>query len=159
MKSFSCIHANDGDLVLVRLMPTPPFWMVPPDPALPVPSTDRLPLAPVLLSTMPLVAPLDEMLLNFRPLAPMVVFATLSAVAVVVVRVLVVSVAVTVPPPVAVKAGLAPVDTVSAPVKLIVAPVLLVSEMPLTGVADRAREAHGVAGPAGHHHGVAATCW
>src|SRR3954466_870028 len=84
---------------------------------------------------MPLAGPLAavpaEMLRNFRPEAPIVVFATFRAVAVVVVRVLVVSVAVTVPPPVAVKAGLAPVLAVMAPVKLIVAPPLLVNEIPL----------------------------
>ena len=37
----------------------------------------------------------------------------------------------TVPPPVAVKAGFAPVDRIRPPEKRIVAPVLLVSEMPL----------------------------
>ena len=55
----------------------------------------------------------------------MVVLATLSAVPVVVVRVLAAPVTVTVPPPVAVKAGLVPVDSCTPPVKLMVAPVLL----------------------------------
>ena len=75
---------------------------------------------PVLLSTMPLAAPLAEMLWKVRPLAPIVVLATLSAVPVVVVRVLPAPVTVTVPPPVAVKAALAPVLRVSCPVKLMV---------------------------------------
>src|SRR3954468_3277516 len=123
------------DCVLVNTMPLPVvFWIVPPEPAPPVPDTVRPPLAPVVFRMIPFVGPLAvpaEMLRNFRPLAPIVVFATLRAVPVVVVKVLVVSVAVTVPPPVAVKAGLAPVLAVMAPVKLIVAPVLLVNEMPL----------------------------
>lgn len=80
---------------------------------------------------MPLEAPLAEIDLNVRPLAPIVVLATLSAVAVVVVRVLVVSVAVMVPPPVAVNAGLEPVDSAMAPVRLIVAPELLVRLIPV----------------------------
>ena len=92
------IRVSETSRVLVSDIPAPVLcWIVPPDPALPDPRTDRPPLEPVLLSTMPLAGPdapvPAEMLLNFRPLAPMVVFATLSAVAVVVVRVLVVSVA------------------------------------------------------------------
>jgi hypothetical protein len=83
---------------------------------------------------MPLVGPdaavPAEILRNFKPPAPIVVFATLSAVPVVVVRVLAVSVDVTVPPPVATKAGLVPVLSVRVPVKPIVEPVLLVSETP-----------------------------
>src|SRR5688572_7620918 len=55
-----------------------------------------------------------------------------SAVPVVVASELVEPVTLTVPPPVAVKAGLAPVTRRTAPlVKLIVAPVLLVSEIPV----------------------------
>ena len=78
-------------------------------------------MLPVLLSTIPLAAPLAEMLRNVRPLAPIVVLATLSAVPVVVVSVFTsVPVAaglhgfssqtLTVPPPVAVNAELAPVE-------------------------------------------------
>src|SRR6478672_4446267 len=109
--------------------------MVPPEAADPVPEIVKPPNAPVVLSTMPFAGPLAAvpaaMLLNFSPPAPIVVFATLSAVPVVVVNVLVVSVVVTVPPPVATKAGLAPVLSVRAPVKLIVEPVLPVNETPV----------------------------
>src|SRR3954466_890733 len=113
--------------------------MVPPEPALPVPDTVRPPNEPVVLRMMPFVGPLAavpaEMLRNFRPEAPIVVFATLSAVPVVVVSVLVVLVAVTVPPPVATKAGFEPVLRVRVPVKPIVEPVLLVSATPVPAVA------------------------
>ena len=50
---------------------------------------------------------------------------------VVVVMSFVLPVTLIVPPPVAANAGLAPVDSVSPPENVIVAPVLLVSEMPL----------------------------
>src|SRR4029450_6679115 len=118
------------------------FWIAPPEhvgtdvqfPAFPV--TVRPPLAPVVLRTMPFTAPFDEMLRNANPLAPMVVFATFSAVPVVVVSVLTMlvlfCVALTVPPPVAVNAALAPVLRFNPPVKLIVAPVLPVSETPVS---------------------------
>src|ERR1700720_396041 len=127
---------NDGLSVLVKETPSlVVFWIVPPVPAPPPPATVNTPEAPVLLSTMPLAGPEAavpaDTLFHLSPAAPIVVLATLTAVPVVVVTVLVVFVAVTVPPPVAVKPGLAPVDRVSAPVKLIVAPVLLDSEMPL----------------------------
>ena len=49
-------------------------------PLTPLPVTVSPPLVPVLLSTMPLAAPLAEMLWNVRSFAPMVVLATLSAV-------------------------------------------------------------------------------
>ena len=98
----------------------------------PVPATVKPPLEPVLSSTIPLGAPLAEMLWKFRSLAPIVVFATLSAMPIVVASVLPDPVAVTVPPPVAAKAAFAPVERVTLPVRLIVAPVLLVSEMPLS---------------------------
>ena len=98
-------------------------------------------MVPVWFRMMPFGAPLAEMLRNVRPLAPIVVLATLSAVPVVVVIVLTRAPAaglhgfssqtLTVPPPVAVKAALAPVDSSRPPEKVIVAPVLLVSEMPL----------------------------
>ena len=69
----------------------------------PVPVTVNAP-APVLLSTMPLAAPFDAITLRkVRPLAPMVVLATLSAVPVVVASVFVDPVTLTVPPPVALK--------------------------------------------------------
>ncbi|MBK7473434.1 MAG: hypothetical protein IPI73_25140 [Betaproteobacteria bacterium] len=111
------------------------FWMVPPVPAVvPVPVTVNAPLEPVVLRMIPLAPPLAEMLRKVSPLAPMVVLATFSAVPVVVASVLTMLVlfwvALTVPPPVAVKAGLAPVLRFMPPVKLMVPPVLLVSEMP-----------------------------
>ena len=108
------------------------FWMVPPEPSVePVPVTVRPPLAPVVLSTIPFVAPLAEMLRNVSPDAPILVLVTVNAVPVVDVNVLAVSVEVTVPPPVALKAVFVPDEIVSVPVKLIVEPVLLVRSMPL----------------------------
>src|SRR6185436_2583652 len=127
-------------------------WIVPPVPAPPVPLTLRPPDDPVLLRTMPLAGPLAAvpavMLRNSRLLALIVVWATLSAVPVVVVSVLTsppVAAALhgfssqtsMVPPlvaagpgPVAANAALAPVVAVRPPRKLIVAPVLVVNEMP-----------------------------
>ena len=71
------------------------------------------PLVPVVFRIILLAAPLDEMLRKVRPLAPMVVLATLSAVAVVDVSVLTMDVlfcvALTMPPPVAVNAAFEPV--------------------------------------------------
>lgn len=84
------IRVKDGLVVLVREMAWPvEFWIAPPvqlavevqEP--PLPETVRLPLAPVVFSTIPLLAPFDEMLRKVRPLAPMVVLVTLSAVPVV----------------------------------------------------------------------------
>ena len=95
----------------------------------PSPVTVKLP-APVLFDTMPLVAPLAEMLRNVSPLAPIVVLATLSAVAVVVVMVLPLPVALIVPPPVAEKPAFVPVLIVSVPLRLIVALVLPLSVIP-----------------------------
>ena len=91
----------------------------------PLPVTTSLPLAlAVVFSTIPLAAPLDEMLRKVRSSAPMVVLTTLSAVPVVVVRVLsgavptpLVSVTTTVPPPVALNAVLPPVDAVEPAVE------------------------------------------
>src|SRR5438270_4080563 len=80
-----------------------PPELSPPTDALPLPATTRLPLAPVVLSTIPLAAPFAEMLLKFRPLAPIVVFATFRAVPVVESIVLAEPVTLTVPPPVALK--------------------------------------------------------
>src|SRR5215813_6819749 len=101
----------------------------------PFPEIVSPPLDPVLLRTMPLDAPFDEMLRNVRPLAPMVVLATFNAVPVVVVSVLTMvvlfCVAATVPPPVAVKAAFTLVVSAMPPVKVIVAPVLLFRMMPV----------------------------
>src|SRR3954469_363943 len=73
----------------------------------PLPVTTRLPLAPVLLRTMPLAGPDAavplEMLWKVRALAPIVVLATFSAVPVVDEIVLPVPETTTVPPPVALK--------------------------------------------------------
>src|SRR4051812_48127278 len=97
----------------------------------PSPVTVSPPELPVLSRMIPSAEPpLELMLPTVSPLAPIVVLATLSAVPVVVVSVLVVPVTVTVPPPVAVKAPLAPVERVTPPVKVIVEPVLFVSETP-----------------------------
>src|SRR5258706_11396013 len=109
----------------------------------PLPETVRPPV-PALSSTMPLALPLpfDVILRNSNLFAPMVVLVTFSAVPVVVVSVLTnapvaaglhgfSSQTLTVPPPVAVKAALAPVESNSPPEKLIVAPELFVKDMPV----------------------------
>ena len=87
--------------------------------------------APVVFSRMPLAAPLELTLRNLTPPAPIVVFAMLMAVPVVVTAVLDAFVAVTVPPPVALKALFEPVERVRLPEKLMNAPVLPVSAMPV----------------------------
>src|SRR5262249_2604728 len=74
--------------------------------------------------------PFEEMLWNVRPLAPIVVFATLSAVPVVVESVFPLAVALTVPPPVALKALFAPVLAGTPPLKLIGLPVLVARLIP-----------------------------
>src|SRR5580765_7717438 len=116
---------------LTRMPLSVEFWIVPPVEAEPVPVTVRPPLVPVVLSTIPSAAPFDEMLLKFSPLAPIVVFATFSAVPVVVASVLFDPVTLTVPPPVALNAVFAPVEAMTPPVRLIVAPVLLLRMIPL----------------------------
>ena len=99
----------------------------------PLPVTVSPAVAPVLLSTMPLVAPLAEMLVKCSPSPPIAVLATLRAVPVVVVRELWTpfgSLTTTVPPPVALKAGLDPVDRMSPPSKRTVATALADIEIP-----------------------------
>ena len=91
----------------------------------PLPLTIKRPLAPVVLSTMPLVAPFAEIERKFRLAAPMLVLATLSAMPVVVESVFVAPATLTMPPPVAAKAELAPELTTTPPVKLTVLPVLV----------------------------------
>src|SRR5262249_37819055 len=131
------MFVNDGLMVLMSEMPVPVvFWIVPPELSPPtdefaLPLTVRPPLEPVVLRTIPFAAPFAAMLLKLRPLAPIVVFATFSAVPVVVASVLADRVTLTVPPPVAVNAGLAPVESETPPVRLIVAPVFEVRLMPL----------------------------
>src|SRR5215469_11864218 len=121
-----------GAVVEDRVTPLPAeFWIVPPDPAKPVPVTVRPPEVPVLDRLIPGLAPLDETAWKFSPPVPIVVPDTLTAVAVVVVAVLPDPVAVTVPPPVAENAVFPPVLRVSVPPKLIVAPVLPLSEIPV----------------------------
>src|SRR5262245_30975422 len=128
---------NETLRVLFRTIPVPTgiavllsaptvFWMRPPvhvgvaevqTPALPV--TVRPAVAPVVFNTIPFAAPLAEILRNVRPLAPMLVLATFSAVPVVVAIVFTIvvlfCVAVTVPPPVAVNAGLVVVVRLNPP--------------------------------------------
>ena len=93
------------------------FWIVPPVQvgvaavhAPPLPVTVSPPLAPVLVSKMPLVGPLAavpaEMLRKVRPLTPMVVLVTVRAVPVCVLIVLGSPSTVIVPPPVALKPAL-----------------------------------------------------
>jgi len=107
----------------------------PPVPAEPLPVTAKWPLAPVLNKTMPLPAPVAEILRKVKLLAPIVVFWIFSAVPVVVVSVFTIvvlfCVAVTVPPPVAVNAAFAPVLRLIPPVKLMVEPVLVVRLIPV----------------------------
>src|SRR2546423_14245722 len=97
----------------------------PPVPAEPVPVTVRPPLEPVLISTIPWLPPFAVIDWKFRPLEPIVVFSTSRAVPVDVARVLAEPVTFTVPPPVATKALLVPVDAVAPPVRLIGPPALV----------------------------------
>src|SRR5919197_3747340 len=130
---------KDGANVLVSEIPAPVvvFWMVPPDESppwdvFPPPATVRLPLAPVLLSTIPFAPPVAEIFWKLRPFPPIVVFATLSAgpaPGVVPPIVLLEPVTFTVPPPVAEK--FAAELSVRPPVKLIVALVLPLRLMPV----------------------------
>src|SRR3954447_10913977 len=85
--------------VLVSAMELPVvLWIVPPDPAEPVPLTLRPPVEPVVFRMIPLAGPEAAvpavMVLKIRLPAPIVVFATFRAVPVVVVSVLLVSVVV-----------------------------------------------------------------
>src|SRR2546421_4452981 len=118
---------------LIKLAPRGEFfWMVPPVPALPLPVTVRPPVAPVLFTMMPLVAPLQAMLRNVSPLAPIVELATLSAVVVGAVVLPMVFVPVTftaAAPPVAVKTPAVPLR-VMPPLKLSVVPPLLLRLIP-----------------------------
>ena len=110
------------------------FWSVPPEALLLLPAspiTIRPPLGPVLFRMIPFAPPLAEILRKIRFPAPMDVLTTFSAVPVVVIRVLVAFVALTMPPPVALKAGLAPVESVSAPMKLTVEPVFALRLTPV----------------------------
>src|SRR5215469_11232444 len=139
---------NDASAVFVNAMPTPVVcWMVPPElspPTLvfPSPVTVNPPLVPVLFKMMPLtgsVAPVvlvpEEMLWKVRPLAPIVVFATLSAVALTEAIELPVPVTLIVPPPVALKPMLLVVEIARLPpVKSMVPPVLPVRLIPLAVV-------------------------
>jgi hypothetical protein len=109
------IQLSETSCAPVRLTPSPEvFWIVPPEPADPVPATVKPPL-PVVLSTMPLVPPLAPMLWNVRSAAPMVVPLTLSAVPPVELIVLPVPWTVTVPPPVALKPAPAPLTMFRPP--------------------------------------------
>ena len=74
---------------------------------------------------MPFGAPLDEMLRKLRPLAPIVVLVTFSAVPVVEVIVFVLPVTFSVPPPVALKPALAAELIAIPPVKVNVVFVLV----------------------------------
>ena len=155
-----------GEEVEDRLMPSPAeLWIVPPEPAVvPLPVTVSPPEVPVLDRLIPGLAPLDEMLWKVSPPEPIVVLETLSAVPVVVVIVLPVPVAETVPPPVAENPVLVPVLMLSVPLKLIVAPVLPLSDDPGAVVGDVAAEGDGATGVAGDRHGVSRRsrsrwCW
>src|ERR687888_209933 len=132
------MFVNDGLRVLLSEMPWPVvLWIVPPElspptDVLPLPATTRLPLAPVVLRTIPLAPPVAEIFLKLRPLGPIVVLTTLSAgpaPGVVPPIVLFEPVTLTVPPPVAENA--APELSVTPPVRLMVAPVLPLRLMPV----------------------------
>src|ERR1700730_11882607 len=134
---------DTGPEFVTQTPPCPPpvpvaFSIVPPDPALPVPSTVRPPPAvPVPLISTPSTGPPPgvpaELDCRVSPPAPIRVPApTASAVAVVVLSVLVAFVALTVPPPVAANAGLAWVALARiGPVKLMVAPLSPATSTPL----------------------------
>src|SRR5262245_14924883 len=127
------MRSNDGLVVLVSEMPIVALRMAPPVQVAadvhvpPAPETVRPPVAPVLFSTIPLAAPFDEMCTNASPLAAIVVLATLSPAPVVESITLFAPWTEMVPPPVALKPTPEVVSMFSPPpVKLIVAPVLLV---------------------------------
>src|SRR5216683_4836973 len=108
------------------------FWMVPPEPALPLPVTCRPPLAPVVSKMTPVAllfdALPDEMLWKVMWLAPMLVLTMLRPVPEVLLIVfgLAPVVTLTVPPPVALKPVPAPVSmSRPPPLKVIVVPALL----------------------------------
>src|SRR5436189_4294864 len=112
----------------VVVLPSLPllFAIVPPEPAVPEPVTERPPLLPVLSRMIPVAEPpLEAMLRKFKPLAPMVELTTLSAVPVVVEIVLLAPLTlIAVAPPVALNP--APLVVLMArppPLKLIEAPV------------------------------------
>src|SRR5262249_3427870 len=96
----------------------------------PLPVTVRPPLEPVVSSLMPLAAPLDDIDWKVKFELPIVVFATLSAVPVVVASVLAGGWALRVRARVGVRGGLVPVERVTPPLRLMVAPVSLVRLMP-----------------------------
>src|SRR3954465_2617593 len=109
--------------------------ILPPEPGTPaLPVTVRPPNAPVLSRMMPLpaetVAVPAVMLRKVRPAAAIVVLATFRPVPVMVAIVLPDPVTEIVPPPVAVKGVLEEVLRVTPPVRLIVAPVLLLRNTP-----------------------------
>src|SRR4051794_7628100 len=127
-------------LPCVLELPSAPFlvWIAPPvqvaepvhEPPFPV--TVKAP-APVVSSVIPLfVPPVDEMLRKVNPVPPIVVFCTISGEPDVVVSVLTIVVlfwvTLTVPPLVAVKAALAPVERTRPPEKLMV-PLSLLSRL------------------------------
>ncbi len=122
---------------LVASAPVLPL-ITPPEFVVPLPVMVKFPL-PVPLREMPLPAPAPELMLrNVTPLPPIVVpemFNPLPDVVVMVLTIVVLfCVMFTVPPPVAVKAALAPVLRLRAPVKLIVAPVFEARLMPRLSV-------------------------
>src|SRR3954453_19622669 len=120
----------------------PPVLFPPSSVFVPSPVTVSPPELPVLSRMIPSAdPPVELMLTNVSPLAPIVVLATLRAVPVVVVGVLGGPGTGRVPPlvaagpgPVAVKAALVPVESVSLPLKLIVDPVLPVRLTPVPPV-------------------------
>ena len=114
-------------LVIEPPVPLPPNEVLPPSPF-----TVSPPLAPVLSKIIPVAdPPFEEILWKSKLLAPIVVFVTFKAVAVVVVIVLPEFVELMVPPPVAVKAAFVEVLNVKRPVKLIVAPVFVARLIPV----------------------------
>src|SRR5262249_17917197 len=130
------MFVNDGLMVLVSEMPVlVVFWIVPPEPSpptdeFPLPLTVRPPLEPVVFSTIAVAARSAALVWRSGPPAPIVVFAAFSAGPGVVRGVLFEPVTLTVPPPVAMKAGLVPVESETPPARLIVAPVLEVRLTP-----------------------------
>jgi hypothetical protein len=128
--------------VSVAAVPTAFGATLPPHTPAELPVTERPPpLAPVLSSTIPIpalpAAVPASILRKVSPLAPIVVFWTVSAVADVVAIVFAEPVTLTVPPPVAENAALAAVLSVSVPPNEIVDPVLLLSETPAPEVTLR----------------------
>ena len=108
------------------------FWIIPPLLfVVPIPVILKEPVPPRRDRIIPLFPPFDSTLSNVTLEVPIFILLKLTAVAVVVTILLPLPVTFKVPPPVAVNASFAAVERVSCPERLIVAPVLLLINIPV----------------------------